>query len=40
MNNVRVEDDEVRPAVADLLHGRFLVLRRGRKSLAGVNVEG
>ncbi len=40
VNNVRVEDDEVRPAVADLLHGRFLVLRRGRKTLAGVIVEG
>ena len=40
VNNVRVEDAEARPAAADLLHGRFLVLRRGRKTLAGAIVEG
>ncbi len=40
VNNVRVEDDEARPALTDLLHGRFLVLRRGRKTLAGAIVEG
>jgi tyrosyl-tRNA synthetase len=39
VNNVRVEDEGFRPAPADLLHGRFLVLRRGRKTLAGVIVE-
>jgi tyrosyl-tRNA synthetase len=39
VNNVRVEDEAYRPAVSELLHGRFLVLRRGRKTLAGVLVE-
>ncbi|MFZ9988488.1 MAG: tyrosine--tRNA ligase [Candidatus Nanopelagicales bacterium] len=39
VNNVRVEDEGFRPAPGDLLHGRFLVLRRGRKTLAGVIVE-
>ena len=40
VNNVRVEDEGFRPSATDLLHGRFLVLRRGRKTLAGVLVEG
>ena len=40
VNNVRVEDEAHCPAVSDLLHGRFLVLRRGRKTLAGVILEG
>ena len=40
VNNVRVEDDGFCPATSDLLHDRFLVLRRGRKTLAGVIVEG
>ena len=40
VNNVRVEDEAFRPPAADLLHGRFLVLRRGRKTLAGILVEG
>lgn len=39
VNNVRVEDESYRPAVSELLHGRFLVLRRGRKTLAGVLVK-
>jgi tyrosyl-tRNA synthetase len=38
VNNARVVDDEHRPARADLLHGRFLVLRRGRRTLAAVEV--
>ncbi|MFM1966494.1 MAG: hypothetical protein RL134_2219 [Actinomycetota bacterium] len=40
VNNVRVEDEAHCPAVSELLHGRFLVLRRGRKTLAGVILEG
>ena len=40
VNNERVADEEFRPAVGDLLGGRYLVLRRGRKTLAGVVVEG
>ncbi len=34
VNNVRVADAEARPAPSDLLHGRWLVLRRGKRSLA------
>ena len=36
LNNVRVEDENAVPAEADLLHGRWLVLRRGRRTFAGV----
>ena len=38
VNNVRVEDEATRPSQGDLLHGRYLVLRRGRKTLAGILV--
>jgi tyrosyl-tRNA synthetase len=38
LNNVRVDDPEAVPSTADLVHGRWLVLRRGRRSLAGVEV--
>ena len=37
LNNQRVEDPEAVPAVDSLLHGRWLVLRRGRRNLAGVD---
>ena len=40
VNNVRVEDEGYQPPVSALLHGRFLVLRRGRRTLAGVILEG
>ena len=40
VNNVRVEDAGARPALADLHHGAWLVLRRGKKSVAGVRVPG
>ncbi|MGK8524769.1 tyrosine--tRNA ligase [Nocardia asteroides] len=36
VNNVKIADLEWTPAEADYLHGRWLVLRRGKKSLAGV----
>ena len=36
LNNRRVTDPELVPAEADLLHGRWLVLRRGKRSLAAV----
>lgn len=36
VNNARVEDEGFRPGLRDLLHGRYLVLRRGRKTVAGV----
>jgi len=36
LNNQRVTDAEMVPTEADLLHGRWLVLRRGRRNLAAV----
>jgi tyrosyl-tRNA synthetase len=36
LNNVRVTDPEAAPQPADLLHGRFLVLRRGKRAVGGV----
>jgi tyrosyl-tRNA synthetase len=38
LNNERVEDAEARPTAADLLGGGWLVLRRGKKKFAGVEV--
>lgn len=35
-NNVRVESEEWAPAAEALLHGEWLVLRRGKKNFAGV----
>ena len=37
-NNVRVTDPAAQPAVSDLHHGEWLVLRRGKKAFAGVRV--
>ncbi|QIS02603.1 tyrosine--tRNA ligase [Nocardia brasiliensis] len=36
VNNERISDLEWTPADSDYLHGRWLVLRRGKKNLAGV----
>lgn len=38
LNNVRVEDIELQPTEADLVAGSWLVLRRGKKNFAGVEV--
>ncbi|MFZ0324264.1 MAG: tyrosine--tRNA ligase [Actinomycetes bacterium] len=38
VNNVRVTDADAVPSQADLIHGRWLVLRRGRRQFAGVDV--
>jgi tyrosyl-tRNA synthetase len=38
LNNVRVEDPELVPSAADLIGGTWLVLRRGKKNFAGVEV--
>ena len=38
LNNVRVEDPELQPSDADLVAGSWLVLRRGKKKFAGVEV--
>ncbi len=40
LNNVRVSDPDFAPSTADLLGGSWLVLRRGKKNLAGVEVVG
>jgi tyrosyl-tRNA synthetase len=38
LNNERVEDPEAVPSASDLLAGSWLVLRRGKKTFAGVEV--
>jgi len=38
VNNERVTDAEAVPAAGALLHGRFLVLRRGKRNFAGVEL--
>ncbi|CAM3839410.1 tyrosine--tRNA ligase [Nocardioides zeicaulis] len=38
LNNARVEDPELRPTADDLVAGCWLVLRRGKKKFAGVEV--
>jgi tyrosyl-tRNA synthetase len=40
VNNARVTDADQAPSAADLLAGRWLVLRRGKRSLAAVEVTG
>jgi tyrosyl-tRNA synthetase len=39
LNNRKVTEPDARPGQADLLHGRFLVLRRGKRTVAGITVE-
>ncbi|WP_248966241.1 tyrosine--tRNA ligase [Sphaerisporangium perillae] len=38
LNNVKITDESYVPSADDLLHGRFLVLRRGKRSVGGVEV--
>ena len=38
VNNLRVDDPDAAPA--DLLHGRWIVLRKGKRNVAGVEVAG
>ena len=38
VNNTRITDVDWKPTPGDLLHGRWLVLRRGKRSIAGVEV--
>jgi tyrosyl-tRNA synthetase len=40
LNNVKITDEAATPQVTDLLHGEWLVLRRGKRSLAAVRVTG
>ncbi len=38
VNNQRIESDDWEPAAEDLLHGTWLVLRRGKKNFAGARL--
>jgi tyrosyl-tRNA synthetase len=38
VNNERITDGEAVPPASSLLHGRFLVLRRGKRTFAGVEL--
>jgi len=38
LNNDKVTDVNAVPAAGDLLHGRFLVLRRGKREVGGIEV--
>ncbi|WP_431032681.1 tyrosine--tRNA ligase [Streptomyces sp. P6-2-1] len=40
VNNAKVAGEDAVPATSELLHGRWLVLRRGKKNLAAVEVTG
>ncbi len=39
VNNAKVADEEWTPGKEDLLHGKWLVLRRGKRNTAGVQVQ-
>lgn len=39
LNNVRVEDEEAVAAESDLIHGRWWILRRGKRSVASVELK-
>ena len=36
LNNVKVTDEKAVPAAEDYLHGRYLVLRRGKRTIGGI----
>ncbi|GAA3103353.1 tyrosine--tRNA ligase [Streptosporangium carneum] len=38
LNNVKITDEAYVPSAEDLLHGRFLVLRRGKRSVGGAEL--
>jgi tyrosyl-tRNA synthetase len=38
VNNQKITDEAWRPAAADVLHGKWLVLRRGKRNTAGISV--
>jgi len=38
LNNQRVASEDFRPDRSDLLYGRYLVLRRGKRTVAGVEI--
>ena len=38
LNNVKVTEQDAVPSESDLLDGRFLVLRRGKRTVGGVEI--
>src|SRR5262249_23191713 len=36
LNNVKVTDVDASPEASDFIHGRYLVLRRGRRTVGGI----
>jgi tyrosyl-tRNA synthetase len=38
LNNVKVAEQDAVPAEADLLHGRYLILRRGKRTVGAVDI--
>ncbi|MGW4489226.1 tyrosine--tRNA ligase [Amycolatopsis sp. NPDC004368] len=38
VNNVKISDEEWKPAASDALHGRWLVVRKGKRNIAGVSL--
>ncbi|MEV7099165.1 tyrosine--tRNA ligase [Amycolatopsis sp. NPDC051045] len=40
VNNVKIADEDWKPAASDTLHGKWLVVRRGRRNVAGVALGG
>ncbi|MEU4792426.1 tyrosine--tRNA ligase [Micromonospora tulbaghiae] len=40
VNNTRISEVDAKVSADDLLHGRYLVLRRGKRSFAGVELRG
>ncbi|ORW30623.1 tyrosine--tRNA ligase [Mycobacterium paraense] len=36
VNNVRIDSEDWKPQPSDFLHGRWLVLRRGKRNIAGI----
>jgi len=38
LNNEKVTDVEAVPGESDLLHGRFLVLRHGKRTIGGIEI--
>nr|WP_314141282.1 tyrosine--tRNA ligase [uncultured Rhodococcus sp.] len=40
VNNVKISDEEWTPCADDLLHGRWLVVRRGKRNFAGARIAG
>jgi tyrosyl-tRNA synthetase len=38
LNNQKVTDETATPGAEDLLHGRYLILRRGKRTVGAVQI--